>query len=106
MSLLQVVFQADFAYGYFQFPDLVLAIPGGITFDLKKYWDKQPVRFVCCERGENGPGKELFVIVFEVPEYDTSEDDVEEDDVDLDEGDEPLATGSENGGHNLADDID
>lgn len=29
-------------------------MPGGISFDLKKYWDGQPVRFVCCERPEEG----------------------------------------------------
>lgn len=69
----------DFCYGYFQFPELVLAIPGGITFDLKKYWDKQPVRFVCCERHPSGtgPGAEIFVVQFEVPEYE-DEDDEEE----------------------------
>lgn len=71
----ETVLQMDFCYGYFQFPELVLAIPGGITFDLKKYWDKQPVRFVCCERAENGkgPGREFFVVQFEQSDiYDTS----------------------------------
>ena len=28
----------------------MLRIPGGISFDMMKYWDGQPVRFVCCER--------------------------------------------------------
>ncbi|KAG8904259.1 hypothetical protein FRC01_008808 [Tulasnella sp. 417] len=66
-----VVLHMDFCYGYFQFPELVLAIPGGITFDLKKYWDRQPVRFVCCRRGEEGkgPGQVFFAVQFEVPEY-------------------------------------
>lgn len=70
-----VILHMDFCYGYFQFPELVLAIPGGITFDLKKYWDKQPVRFVCCRRGEEGkgPGQIFFVVQFEVPEYEEGE---------------------------------
>jgi len=64
------VVQMDFCYGYFQFPELYLAIPGGITFDLKKYWDKQPVRFTCCKRHPSGtgPGEEIFVVQFEVTE--------------------------------------
>lgn len=33
-----------------------------------KYWDGQPVRFVCCERkkGGKGPGDPFWVVVFEV----------------------------------------
>ncbi|KAL4252011.1 Protein of unknown function DUF1769 [Pleurotus pulmonarius] len=48
----------DFCYGFLQFsPSLALALPGGLSFDLMKYWDGQPVRFVCCERkGENEEG--------------------------------------------------
>lgn len=42
----------DFAYGFLSFsPTIALMIPGGLTFDLMRYWDGQPVRFVCCERG-------------------------------------------------------
>ena len=45
------VFTIDFCYGFLEFkPKLVLRIPGGISFDLMRYWDGQPVRFVCCER--------------------------------------------------------
>lgn len=40
----------DFCYGFLSFPSLALNLPGGISFDLKKYWDGQPVRFVCVER--------------------------------------------------------
>jgi len=40
----------DFCYGFLSFPSLSLNLPGGISFDLMKYWDGQPVRFVCCER--------------------------------------------------------
>lgn len=40
----------DFCYGFLSFPTLALNLPGGISFDLKKYWDGQPVRFVCVER--------------------------------------------------------
>jgi len=48
----------DFCYGFLEFnPNLALRLPGGVSFDLMKYWDGQPVRFVCCERKsklENG----------------------------------------------------
>jgi hypothetical protein len=41
----------DFCYGFLEFsPNLALRLPGGVSFDLMKYWDGQPVRFVCCER--------------------------------------------------------
>ena len=29
---------------------MTLRLPGGLSFDLTRYWDGQPVRFVCCER--------------------------------------------------------
>jgi len=44
------VLTTDFCYGFLTFPNLALSLPGGISFDLKKYWDGQPVRFVCVER--------------------------------------------------------
>lgn len=40
----------DFCYGFLSFPSLALNLPVGISFDLKKYWDRQPVRFVCVDR--------------------------------------------------------
>jgi len=52
------VLTMDFCYGFLEFsPSLALRLPGGVSFDLMKYWDGQPVRFVCCERkqkAENG----------------------------------------------------
>jgi len=45
------VITTDFCYGFIEFsPTLSLRLPGGISFDLMRYWDGQPVRFVCCER--------------------------------------------------------
>jgi len=45
------LFTIDFCYGFIQFaPTLALNLPGGISFDLMRYWDGQPVRFMCCER--------------------------------------------------------
>lgn len=44
----------DFCYGFLAFPRLALTLPGGIKFDLARYWDGQPVRFVCCLRPEEG----------------------------------------------------
>ncbi|KAF9467742.1 hypothetical protein BDZ94DRAFT_900704 [Collybia nuda] len=47
------VITTDFCYGFLEFsPTLSLRLPGGISFDLMRYWDRQPVRFVCCERKE------------------------------------------------------
>ncbi|KAJ7287305.1 DUF1769-domain-containing protein [Mycena rebaudengoi] len=41
----------DFCYGFLEFaPSLRLRLPGGLGFDLARYWDGQGVRFVCCER--------------------------------------------------------
>lgn len=49
----QDVITTDFCYGFLEFsPTLSLRLPGGISFDLMRYWDGQPVRFVCCERKE------------------------------------------------------
>lgn len=48
----------DFCYGYLQFnPTLALRLSGGMTFDLMKYWDRHPVRFVCCKRRKPGDGE-------------------------------------------------
>lgn len=43
----------DFCYDFLQFNSnggIGLKLPGGISIDLLRYWDGQPVRFVCCER--------------------------------------------------------
>ncbi|KAG2142446.1 hypothetical protein DEU56DRAFT_794471 [Suillus clintonianus] len=48
----------DFCYGYLQFsPTLALRLPGGMSFDLMKYWDRHPVRFVCCKRRKPEDGE-------------------------------------------------
>lgn len=53
------ILTTDFCYGFLEFaPSLTLRLPGGISFDLLKYWDGQPVRFVCCERKKEGDGGE------------------------------------------------
>ncbi|KAK0458092.1 uncharacterized protein EV420DRAFT_1620875 [Desarmillaria tabescens] len=68
----QDVITADFCYGFLEFnPSLALRLPGGISFDLMRYWDGQPVRFVCCERNpdrdaEGDPwGRIFWCIVIE-----------------------------------------
>jgi len=51
----------DFCYGFLEFsPNLALRLPGGVSFDLMKYWDGQPIRFVCCERKKK-PGDVTYV---------------------------------------------
>lgn len=56
----------DFCYGFLEFnPTLALRIPGGLSFDLMRYWDGQPVRFVCCERKhDTGDGGEPWGTIF------------------------------------------
>ncbi|CAL1699645.1 unnamed protein product [Somion occarium] len=46
----------DFCYDYLEFsPEgVVLRLPVGISIDMLRYWDGQPVRFVCCERIPKG----------------------------------------------------
>ncbi|OCH84510.1 DUF1769-domain-containing protein [Obba rivulosa] len=80
---------ADFCYDYLQFSPggIVLRLPGGITIDMLKYWDGQPVRFVCCERKRAGGGGEpwgrvLWCVAIEVAEEDTGEKGDREDEVD------------------------
>jgi hypothetical protein len=50
----------DFCYGFLNFsPSLSLQLPGGLSFDLMRYWNGQPVRFMCCERKQaSGVGNE------------------------------------------------
>lgn len=56
---------ADFFNGFIDFNDLTLHIPfsGGLKFDLKKYWDGQPVRYICKDRKTD---KVFFVIQFDI----------------------------------------
>ncbi|XP_006463357.1 hypothetical protein AGABI2DRAFT_186955 [Agaricus bisporus var. bisporus H97] len=60
----QDIITTDFCYGFIEFsPSLALRLPGGLSFDLMRYWDGQPVRFVCCKRkshedtGKDGDGE-------------------------------------------------
>ena len=58
----------DFCHGHVQFPSMYLSVPGGLSTDLKKYWNHQPIRFNCSERNpENGkgPGRDFFCVVFQ-----------------------------------------
>lgn len=53
------VLTTDFCYGFLAFPQLALNLPGGLSFDLTRYWDGQPVRFVCCERPNLNEGQSV-----------------------------------------------
>ncbi|KAG6889460.1 hypothetical protein C0995_000985 [Termitomyces sp. Mi166 len=45
------VLTTDICYGFLKFsPSLTLRLPGGLSFDLMRYWGGQPARFVCCKR--------------------------------------------------------
>lgn len=61
----QDVFTSDFAQGYIDFNSLYLSIPfsGGLSFDLKKYWDGQPVTYVCKNKST---GDVYFVVQFNI----------------------------------------
>lgn len=50
------VITTDFCYDFLHFsPEgILLRLPGGISIDVMRYWDGQPVRFVCCERAPKG----------------------------------------------------
>ncbi|KAJ3523702.1 hypothetical protein NM688_g8683 [Phlebia brevispora] len=65
---------ADFCHHYLHFgsESIVLRLPGGISIDLLRYWDGQPVRFVCCQRAREGEqtdglpwGKVFFCVALE-----------------------------------------
>ncbi|KAF7315224.1 hypothetical protein MIND_00036800 [Mycena indigotica] len=71
------VITTDFCYGFLEFaPALRLRLPGGLGFDLARYWDGQPVRFVCCERkceddGSDDPwGRPLWCVSIELDSED------------------------------------
>lgn len=63
------VFSADFCNGFIDFNTLSLSIPfsGGLNFDLKKYWDGQPVRYTCKNKKT---GEVYFVVQFTIQELD------------------------------------
>ena len=80
---MQDLLTTDFCYGYVEFsPTLALRLPGGIYFDLIRYWDKHPVRFVCCERKsiseEDGDpiGNVFWCVSFEGEDDDETESSV------------------------------
>ncbi|KAK4053383.1 hypothetical protein OIV83_001547 [Microbotryomycetes sp. JL201] len=54
-------FKADFCNGYIDFNTLSLKLPIHLTFPLARYWDGQPVTFVCRRRNTN---KDYFVVTF------------------------------------------
>lgn len=86
------VITTDFCYGFINFaPSLSLQLPGGLSFDLMRYWDGQPVRFVCCERRKEGAegdaaadgepwGRIFWCVAIEVVDDGEEDGDDEEDD--------------------------
>ncbi|KAK4048381.1 hypothetical protein OIO90_005851 [Microbotryomycetes sp. JL221] len=54
-------FKADFCNGYIDFNTLSLKLPIKLTFPLARYWDGQPVTFVCRNRKSQ---ENYFVVTF------------------------------------------
>ncbi|KAG6884925.1 hypothetical protein C0992_005590 [Termitomyces sp. T32_za158] len=53
------ILTTDICYGFLNFsPSLALRLPGGLSFDLMRYWNGQPARFVCCARKPREPGSD------------------------------------------------
>ncbi|KAI6124489.1 hypothetical protein EDD16DRAFT_1562003 [Pisolithus croceorrhizus] len=70
------IITTDFCYGFLEFyPDIILRLPAGITFDLMKYWDKQPIRFVCGTRGGKEESDEPITDMFWCVEVVSADDD-------------------------------
>lgn len=78
MLYAQDLITADFCYNYLRFSSqgVELCLPGGLTIDMMKYWDGQPVPFVCCERLRPGEhlgqpwGRILWCVVIEAVDED------------------------------------
>jgi len=82
------IITTDFCYGFLEFnPTIALRLPGGLSFDLMKYWDGQPVRFVCCERKKAGDsegapwGRIFWCVAIELVEGET-ENEIADSDID------------------------
>ena len=85
----QDIITADFCHHYLHFSptSIVLKLPCGVALDLLRYWDCQPVRFVCCARARPGEradglawGRVFFCVALECGDGDEDEDDGDEDD--------------------------
>ncbi|KAH8084355.1 hypothetical protein BXZ70DRAFT_900489 [Cristinia sonorae] len=59
------IITTDFCYEYLSFSSngISLQLPG-ISIDIMRYWDGQPVQFVCCERGDSRSGGKPWGRVF------------------------------------------
>ncbi|TFK25262.1 DUF1769-domain-containing protein [Coprinopsis marcescibilis] len=81
------IITTDFCYGFISFcPSLSLQLPGGLSFDLMRYWDGQPVRFVCCERGQPDDaepwGRIFWCVSIEMVDEESDESDGINEDID------------------------
>ncbi|GAA5880244.1 hypothetical protein JCM1840_003405, partial [Sporobolomyces johnsonii] len=65
-----LVVRGDFAHGFVDFKTLALALPGGLSFSLARYWNGEPVVFSCQRRSD---GETFFVVTFELVEDDEDE---------------------------------
>ncbi|GAA5881249.1 hypothetical protein JCM3774_002863 [Rhodotorula dairenensis] len=67
--------RGDFSHGFLNFDSLSVALPGGLSFSLAKYWNGEPVVFSCQKRGTGEP---FFVVSFTLENDDGGEVDVQE----------------------------
>ncbi|EKM58022.1 uncharacterized protein PHACADRAFT_116588 [Phanerochaete carnosa HHB-10118-sp] len=82
------IITTDFCYDYLSFSPsgVTLQLPAGMTFDMMRYWDGQPVHFVCCERApaeqESGQplGKIFWCVGIEVLEGEEEESEKQQND--------------------------
>lgn len=80
----------DFCYGYVSFSPtgVALQLPGGFSLDLMRFWDGQPIYFVCCQRASAAEstqtgqpiGRIFWCIAIEVLEGEKSDSEEEDED--------------------------
>jgi hypothetical protein len=78
---IQDIITTDFCYNYLSFSSsgVTLTLPAGMSIDMMKYWDGQPVYFVCAARGlaEKKDGGHPLAKVFWCVAIEVLEDDGE-----------------------------
>ena len=90
MVILQDLIVADFVHGHLDIgpSHFSVQIPGGYAFDMMQYWEGQPLKFVCCERAQEGDatggkwGRVFWCVALEAVGEEVDEEDEEEEEAD------------------------